>query len=87
MNITYLFAAIAIIFVLSYDTKSGTIEKFMGMRQQGQAKTCCNQPGYMANNPQQCQQAHFEGVQFADGNYGCPATPDQRGGVLYGGAL
>jgi len=86
MNITYILAFLAVIFVLSYDTKSGTIERFMGVPAgQQPAAPCCNNNTYMANNPTQCQNAHYEGQQFASSDYGCPIRqPKVQGGAIIG---
>ena len=86
MNLTYILAFLAVIFVLTYDTKTGRLEKFMGLKpQQEAAKTCCNNNDYMANNFVQCENAHYEGVQFANTNYGCPERhPQVMGGAIIG---
>ena len=86
MNLTYILAFLAVIFVLSYDTKSGMIERFMGAKPPAaQNKTCCNDNTYMATHPVQCENAHYQGQQFASCDYGCPERhPKVQGGAIIG---
>lgn len=83
MKFHYILALLALLFVISYDPKSGTIEKFMnpGKPQSG----CCDDPQYMADNKRQCQPVHFQGVTFANESYGCPIqTPQVNMGAVIG---
>ena len=46
---------------------------------------CCSDNNYMANNPTQCEPAHYQGVQFADMDYGCPKRhPEAYMGAIIG---
>lgn len=46
---------------------------------------CCSKTDYMANNPTQCEPAHYQGVQFADRDYGCPKRhPEAYMGAIIG---
>ncbi len=84
MNLTYLIAAAMFVFVMMYDTKSGRLEKFMRVPQKNAQNTgCCNNNVYMSTNPTQCENAHYQGVQFADRDYGCP----ERHPKVCGGAI
>jgi hypothetical protein len=83
MKFHYILAILALLFVISYDPKSGTIEKFMNPTKRGPG--CCDDVNYMADNKTQCENAHFNGVTFADSNYGCPAkTPTVNMGAVIG---
>jgi len=84
MKLHYLLALLAILFVISYDPKSGTIEKFINPGS-NKNKGCCDNTEYMADNRRQCEHAHFQGVTFANQNYGCPAkTPEVNMGAVIG---
>ena len=49
------------------------------------AAGCCNDVNYMADNKKQCDNAHFQGVTFANEDYGCPVkTPDVNMGAVIG---
>jgi len=75
MNIVYIAALLAIVFVLSYKPK----ENFTKNPQ------CCNNTPYMAQNATQCENAHFQGVQFGNQQYGCPARhPQANLGAIIG---
>jgi len=54
-NIVFL---LAIVFVLTYDPKSRTLEKFVGQPTQPTQKSC--------------EPTHYEAVQFAQTPYECP---------------
>jgi hypothetical protein len=59
-----LIALLAFVFVLTYDPKSRKLEKVID--------DCCGNADYMARNPQQCENSHYQGVQFGETDYGCP---------------
>jgi hypothetical protein len=59
---------IAIVFVLTYDPKSRTLEKFVG------------QP--TAPTQKSCEDAHYQSVQFAQSPYECPNTGRTQMGVI-----
>jgi len=63
-KVIQLIALLAFVFVLTYDPKSRKLESVI--------EGCCNSPGHMARNPEQCEPAHYQGVQFGNPNYGCP---------------
>jgi hypothetical protein len=64
-NIVFL---LAIVFVLTYDPKSRTLEKFVG------------QP--TPPTQRSCEPTHYEAVQFAQSPYECPPPGRTRMGVL-----
>jgi hypothetical protein len=59
---------IAIVFVLTYDPKSRTLEKFVG------------QP--TAPTQKSCEDAHYQSVQFAQSPYECPNPGRTQMGVI-----
>jgi hypothetical protein len=59
---------LAIVFVLTYDPKSRTLEKFVGQPTPSTQKSCEN--------------AHYEAVQFAQTPYECPPPGRTNMGVL-----
>ena len=68
---------IAVLFVLTYDPRSRTLEKVI--------EPCCNNNEYRANNMNQCESGYYQGVQFGDTNYGCPPkTPKEYMGAVIG---
>ena len=64
-NVVFL---LAIVFVLTYDPKSRTLEKFVGQPTPPTEKSC--------------QPTHYEAVQFAQAPYEYPAPGKARMGVL-----
>jgi hypothetical protein len=74
-----LFALLAFVFCITYDPKSGTLEKFI------EPNSCCSNVEYRARNPVQCEPPYYQGVQFADPNYGCPRrSPQVMNGAIIG---
>jgi len=78
------FVILAILFVLTYDPKSGTLDRFMTEPTKKESQ-CCSQTKYRANHPVQCESRYFQGVQFGNTELGCPVrvpTVDM-GAILY----
>jgi hypothetical protein len=59
---------LAIVFVLTYDPSSRTLETFVG------------QP--TPSTDKSCEHAHYEAVQFAQGPYDCPPPGKTKMGVV-----
>jgi len=59
---------LAIVFVLTYDPKSRTLEKFVG------------QPTH--STEKSCQPTHYEAVQFAQSPYECPPPGRTQMGAI-----
>ena len=71
----------AILFVLTYDPKSRVLENVL----EGPNKPCCEKGDYMANHQTQCENVHYQGVQFGNEKYGCPTRhPRQTMGAIIG---
>ncbi len=70
---------VAIIFVLSYDPKSGTLEKFVELSKppppSQEKKLCCGANDYRSVNPNQCESAYYQNLQFAGDTVACPINP------------
>lgn len=74
-----LLALAALVFCITYDPRSRRLESFIS----GDG-TCCNKLDYRAKHAEQCEPAHYQGVQFADPNYGCPKpAPRTHDGAIY----
>tara|TARA_R110002072_G_scaffold41761_10_gene116812 strand:- start:1094 stop:1345 length:252 start_codon:yes stop_codon:yes gene_type:complete len=72
---------LAILFVLTYDPKSRTLENVL--EPTSQEKKCCTDNTYMANHNTQCENVHYQGVQFGIEEYGCPTRhPKQSMGAI-----
>jgi len=68
MKLTHLAVIAIIIFVLTYDPKSGTINRFITDEKnpkQNPNKKCCSDPNCVAKHPGQCKNVHYESIQFA----------------------
>lgn len=62
---------VCFLFVITYEPsgkKKGGKESYQPVQK---IETCCDDVEYMAENKDQCQAAHFRGVQFIEKN-GCP---------------
>tara|TARA_R110000803_G_scaffold91942_9_gene159461 strand:- start:3611 stop:3865 length:255 start_codon:yes stop_codon:yes gene_type:complete len=81
-----LMVIMVVIFVLTYDPKSRTLENVIeGSESNANDKPCCERNNYMANNQTQCESVHYQGVQFGNENYGCPTRhPRQAMGAIIG---
>ncbi len=61
---------LAIVFVLTYDPNSRTLEKFVG------------EPQVSPSTDKSCEHAHYESVQFAQSPYECPVPGKTKMGVV-----
>tara|TARA_R110001606_G_scaffold388455_1_gene553786 strand:+ start:621 stop:878 length:258 start_codon:yes stop_codon:yes gene_type:complete len=76
---------LAILFVLTYDPKSRVLENVLGGPSGVDSKSCCEKNDYMANHQTQCENVHYQGVQFGNEQYGCPTRhPHQSMGAIIG---
>lgn len=66
------FVILAILFVLTYDPKSGTLDRFINEPSTKNGPQCCSKTEYRANHPVQCEPPYFQGVQFGNTELGCP---------------
>lgn len=69
---------IALIFVLTYDPRSRTLEKFI------EGPNCCASNEYRADHHTQCENEHFESIQFGT-TPGCPRRVPQvwEGAIMH----
>jgi hypothetical protein len=73
---------VCIIFVLTYNPQTGTLEQyFVGSSSggppapvvpMGADASCCNSEDYRAENYVQCRANYYQGLQFGNPDYGCP---------------
>jgi len=57
-----------VIFVLTYDPKSGTLTNFINNTQTDKKPVitkCCDDPKCVAKHPNQCKNVNYESIQFA----------------------
>ena len=85
-NLVWLLVLCSIIFVLSYDPKSGMIEKFKNMSApptQDKGK-CCGASDYRAAHPDQCENSYYQSLQFASDTVACPvkANNEWKGAIF-----
>ena len=68
---------VTVLFILTYDPKSKTLEKYIvveqPVRKEQSKKLCCGSNDYRADNPVQCEHAYYQSLQFADSQVSCPA--------------
>lgn len=62
---------LAIVFVLTYNPRSGTLDRFISAPEKPQPG-CCSTTKYRADNPVQCESPYYEGLQFGNTELGCP---------------
>lgn len=69
------------LFIITYEP-SGKKKGKENYQPVQEIKTCCDDVKYMSENKDQCQAAHFRGVQFVEKN-GCPTkTPCTTMGAI-----
>ena len=82
-----LLVILAVLFVLTYDPNSRTLENVIesSSDRTADSKPCCEINNYMANNQTQCESVHYQGVQFGNEKYGCPSRhPRKAMGAIIG---
>ena len=88
MKLWVIAAIIALVFVLTYDPKSGTLNKYIvgdkSVPQEAPVASC-NDPLYMAGNPRQCEEAHYASAQFGTVPMETPLlVPKTNMGIIIG---
>ena len=78
-KLIYVAIAITIVFMLTYDPKSGTLDKYLAKPEQ---KDRCQDDVYRGNNPAQCQASHYDAVQFAKATYNAPSQNGTSMGAI-----
>ena len=71
---------VVIIFVLTYNPKSRTLEKYIKKKEKYEPKKkkpCCSVTDYRAEHPVQCEPPYYLGLQLGNPNYGCPQCHPQ----------
>lgn len=76
-NVWTLVAFVAIVFVLTYDPQSRTLEKFMGQPVPPSKQQKAD------DESKNCKHAHLQGIQFGQ-DYACPKDMKNRMGAIIG---
>jgi hypothetical protein len=76
---------VSVIFIITYDPQKGNLNNFIPQKEKftEEKVPCCNKLDYRSTHPWQCEPAYYQGLQFADPNYGCPPVQP----VVYKGAI
>lgn len=83
MNKLVLFAIIAVVlFVLTYDPKSGTLERYLQPYEQSANTKDCQNDQFRANHPDQCKDANYDGLQFARSAFMNPVSTNAKMGAI-----
>ena len=83
MNNLILIAIIAVvIFVLTYDPKSGTLERYLQPYDPDKNKKQCQDEEFRANNPSQCKDSNYDGIQFARSAFMNPIPTNSKMGAI-----
>ena len=83
MNKLVLFAIIAVVlFVLTYDPKSGTLEKYLKPYSPDDNKQKCQDETFRAQNPGQCKHVNYESIEFASTAFANPMPSNSKMGAI-----
>ena len=79
VSLVWIVAIVVFIFLITYNPSSGTLNKVIGRSNSpsGAGPMGCANDTYRAQNPQKCEDPHYNGLQFADPAYATPAGPDR----------
>jgi len=66
VKLLHLAIIVIVIFVLTYDPKSGTLDNIINepTKNQNPNKKCCEDPNCIAKHPGQCKNVRYESLQF-----------------------
>jgi hypothetical protein len=83
MNKLVLFAILAVVlFVLTYDPKSGTLEKYLKPYSPDDNKKQCQDEAFRAKNPGQCKDVNYDAIQFASTAFMNPMPTNSKMGAI-----
>ena len=83
MNKLVLIAIIAVIlFVLTYDPKSGTLERYLQPYDPDKGKKQCQNDEFRAKYPDQCKDSNYDGIQFASSAFMNPIPSNSKMGAI-----
>jgi hypothetical protein len=71
-----------VIFLLTYDPKSGTIEKYLHVYDPDKKKKLCQDEEFRGKNPEQCKYANYDAIQFAKSSFMNPVATNSRMGAI-----
>jgi hypothetical protein len=73
---------VAVVFILTYNPEKGALNSII--KNEIVDKKYCNDEVYRAQNPRQCDDLHFTGIQFANPDY---SFQKNTGAYSIGGAI
>ena len=73
---------VVVIFVLTYDPKSGTLERYLKTYDPEKNKEKCQDEMFRAQNPGQCKDVNYDGIQFAKSAFMNPIPSNARMGAI-----
>jgi uncharacterized protein YxeA len=63
-KLVYILIAVVVLFILTYNPKSGTLNKFLHEKEAPKKKQCCDDEQCRAQNPSQCKYMRYGALQF-----------------------
>ncbi len=83
MNKFILIAIIAVVlFVLTYDPKSGTLERYLQPYESDGSKKQCQDEEFRAKYPDQCKDVNYDAIQFARSAFMNPMATNSKMGAI-----
>lgn len=71
-----------VIFLLTYDPKSGTIERYLHAYDPDKKKSQCQDEEFRGKHPDQCKEANYNGIQFASSTFMNPMPTNSKMGAI-----
>ena len=79
MNLIMIVFLVAIVFMLTYDPKSGTLDRFIKTN----PTQDCQDETFRSQNPGACKNVNYESIQFASTQFMKPmATNSENGAII-----
>jgi hypothetical protein len=79
MNLITIVFLIAIVFMLTYDPKSGTLDKFI---KSAPVEGDCQDETFRSQNPGACKDVNYESIQFASTKFMKPMATNSVSGAI-----
>ncbi len=71
-----------VIFLLTYDPKSGTIERYLQAYDPDKKKNQCQDEEFRGKYPEQCKDANYDAIQFAKSSFMNPMPTNSKMGAI-----
>jgi hypothetical protein len=71
-----------VIFLLTYDPKSGTIERYLHVYDPDKKKKQCQDEEFRGKYPEQCKEANYNAIQFASSTFMNPMPTNSKMGAI-----